>query len=120
VSLPAGSEPRADDVAFSVPADAASLATVRLFAASLGSTFGVAPDEIDDLKLVLSELCAAAVHGSEIFEVRVGPVDGRLRFLCRGAGPTSGPDTDRRRGMLEALIPDAVYTADSVSFALDL
>ena len=119
MNLQAGPEHHGDEVALSVPADPASAATVRLFAASLGSTFDVAPEEIEDLKLVLSELCAAAVGGSEAFEVRVTEVDGRLRFECRGVDQALGPDADLRRGMLEALIPEAEYGAGTVSFALD-
>jgi len=103
-----------------VPAEPASLATVRLFSASVGTAFGVSADVTEDLKLVLSELCAGSVGVSDTFRVTVASISGQLRVECRGTAWASGPDADRRKGILEALLPDVDYSADVVSFALDL
>ena len=111
----------ADEISLRVLPDAASLATVRLFAASVGSVFEIAEERVDDLKLVLSELCAGSVLGSEPFEVKTSVVGGSLQLVCRGvADADDDPDADRRQGILEALIPAAVYGVRTVTFAIDL
>jgi anti-sigma regulatory factor (Ser/Thr protein kinase) len=119
VSPSAGTVPSADEISLRVPATPASLVTVRLFAASIGDVFGLAEEEVQDLKLVLSELCAGAVGGSGSFDVAVTATDGRLLIVCRSAESADDPAADRRRGILEALIPDAVYGGDTVSFTFD-
>jgi serine/threonine-protein kinase RsbW len=118
VSIQTDAPRGADRVDITVPADPASLATVRLFSASVGATFGVSPDDIEDLKLVLSELCAGASGASDVFAVTVEATPGGLRVRCRGVAWGDGPNDDRRRGILEALIPDAEFSSDAVSFVL--
>ena len=101
-----------------VPAEPASLSTVRVFAASAGSVLGLEEESIEDLKLILSELCAGA-EGSSLFSTTLTEDGSRVHVVCEGATDGSGSASDRRRGILDALIPDAVYAGDTVAFNLE-
>jgi anti-sigma regulatory factor (Ser/Thr protein kinase) len=48
-----------------VPADVAMLAVCRTVLAGVGAGLPIADDTLDDLKLVLSEVCAAAIERSD-------------------------------------------------------
>lgn len=48
-----------------IPAAAAYVGTARLFAAAIARQAGVSEDDVDDLKLGVSEACAAGVRDEE-------------------------------------------------------
>lgn len=101
-----------------VPAEPSSLATVRTFASSAGRALGLDDGSIEDLRLILSELCADAVGGSA-FSTTITEDGSRLQVRCEGPTNASGSVADRRRGILEAMIPDAIYAGDTVTFTIE-
>ncbi len=105
------------DLRLRVPAEPASLATVRAFAASAGDALGLGPDAVEDLKLILNELCAGA-EPPHMFEVALSEAADGVAVDCVGDQGASGPVADRRRGILEALIPEAVLQGGTLSFFL--
>ena len=101
-----------------VPAEPSSLATVRTFASSAGHAMRLDEGSIEDLKLILSELCAGSVGGSA-FSTTITEDGSRLQVRCEGPTDASGSVADRRRGILEAMIPDAIYAGDTVTFTIE-
>jgi anti-sigma regulatory factor (Ser/Thr protein kinase) len=70
-----------DRLSIEVPADASHLATVRLFASSIARQFGADEDTVGDLKVAVSEACAAFLRGQQeegTVRVEIESVDGRL------------------------------------------
>jgi anti-sigma regulatory factor (Ser/Thr protein kinase) len=66
----------------SVPLDTGFIATLRTVAASLGADAGFSIDEIDDLRLAMSEVVSsiadAPVEGDDRIEASFGVGDGRV------------------------------------------
>jgi anti-sigma regulatory factor (Ser/Thr protein kinase) len=72
----------ADRLSLEIPADAAHMATARLFAAAVARHFAVDEELIPDVKLAVSEACAAGILLGEDETVRIAAVadGGRIRF----------------------------------------
>ncbi len=112
-----GPEILESDLRLRVPAEPASLAAVRSFATSAGDALGLGPEAVEDLKLILNELCAGA-EPPHTFEVALSQAADGVAVDCVGDQGASGTAADRRRGILEALIPEAVLGGDTLSFFL--
>jgi len=112
-----------DRLTLEIPADAAYMATARLFAASVGRHFGVDEELIPDLKLAISEACAGEILiGSGRSEIRIHATaeEGRVRFEVtqpelKGSepppAPTATPNPAETAGLglevIRALFEDA-------------
>jgi hypothetical protein len=101
-------------IALDIPANLTSLPVVRVFAGSVGRERGWDEPTTEDLRIVLSELAAAAVEsptaGARI-EISAIPDGDRLRFRFHGIG-SWGQRQDgapARRSLLDALVPGAEY-----------
>jgi anti-sigma regulatory factor (Ser/Thr protein kinase) len=72
----------ADRLTLKIPSDAAYMATARLFAAAVARHFAVDEDLIPDVKLAVSEACAAGILLGEDSVVQIAALaDGdRVRF----------------------------------------
>lgn len=98
-----------------VPAGPTWLEVVRLFVCSVGEASGLPPEGIDELRLVLTEICADAPglpDGTIALELRSS--DGRLGVTCEGVLPPSRDDDPSdphvlRTRVLDALVPDATW-----------
>lgn len=115
-----------------LPPDAAYIATARIFGSALARHYGVPEGAIEDLKLGLSEACAALVRGStERILVGATPLDRRLRYRVSGGSlPGAGTAEDDTPSslagigleLIEALFEDAEVAAGeqgaSVSFSV--
>jgi anti-sigma regulatory factor (Ser/Thr protein kinase) len=80
----------ADRLTLEIPADAAYMSAARLFAAAVARHFAVDENLIPDVKLAVSEACAAGILLGEESSVRIAAVaDGpRVRFeVSQPAGP---------------------------------
>ena len=53
---------RSDRFTLNVPSDPAYVATARMFSSTVARHFGAGEDEIDDLKLAVSEACSASMR----------------------------------------------------------
>ena len=104
-------------IALDVPAAATSLPVVRVFAGSVGRERNWDEPTTEDLRLVLSELAAAAVEvpaaGARI-QISAIPDGDRVRFRVEGIGSWSEQQdgAPARRALLDALVPGADYEAD--------
>lgn len=77
-----------------LPPDAAYIATARIFGSALARHYGVPEGAIEDLKLALSEACAALIRGSERrILVDATPADRRVRYRVSG-GALPSPLTE--------------------------
>lgn len=86
-----------DVIVVSVPLDSRYLATVRLLAASLAADAGFSVDEIDDLRLALSESLAVLLGASDapdraVVEVEVAPRSVVATVRLESGGPVGRPD----------------------------
>ena len=94
-----------------IPADASQIGTVRILAGSIGRVVGLADEEIEDLKLVLSELCAEAIEASGpggFVEIRFVREAASLATEVRapaGSEKRRNDSDDQRRRLLDALVP---------------
>jgi histidine kinase-like protein len=99
-------------VTLRIPADASQIGTVRILAGSIGRVVGLADEEIEDLKLVLSELCAEAVEASDpggFVEIRfvreAAALATEVRTPARNSEKRGNGSADQRRRLLDALVP---------------
>lgn len=102
-----------------IPAEAAYVATARLFTGAVARSFGVAEERIDDLKLAVSEACTVVMRGGAgSLLVRAQPRDQALGFEVLGIGAAlaglaeeEGTPQNFSRGMaaemIRALFEDA-------------
>jgi hypothetical protein len=103
-----------------VPAATDALGLVRLFAASIGRHLDVPSEIVEDLKLVLSEVCSAAIEASRPGDETVGvtvswppePVDLTVHVSASSSFSTGDPATDDRARLLNALHPGLRSTDD--------
>jgi hypothetical protein len=104
-----------------IPADLAFLSVARVFGGSVAAAFDLDQERTEDLRLALSEICAAvtedagAVAGT--IDIEVSWDDAALSFSCRPVPlERSGP----RWGLIEALMPDLREDSSppSLSFSL--
>lgn len=108
----------AQRLSLSVPPGTEHVATVRAFIGAIGAHFGLAPEEIDDLKLAVSEICGDADASQAVgrIGVHVDRTDDALNVEVTGLSPArsdEGPEAEAarvfRRRLIDALIPDAVF-----------
>jgi anti-sigma regulatory factor (Ser/Thr protein kinase) len=123
-----------DRFAIELPADAAYLSTVRLFASAVARQFGAEEETIEDLKMAVSEACSAFLRyddeGAGIVRATIDLRDARLSFEVTGEDlsiqvPPRSPDdpTPTPRGMaaelgldlIRSLFPDSEVTTDDRS-----
>jgi anti-sigma regulatory factor (Ser/Thr protein kinase) len=99
-------------VTLRIPADASQIGTVRIVAGAVGRHAALTDEQVKDLKLVLSELCADVIeragHGAFV-EISFLDEAGALETEVRAPAPspertTSDIGTQRRR-LLDALVP---------------
>ena len=94
-----------------VPADPPSLALVRLFVAAIGRHADFQEEDVDDLKLALTEVCSAAIEAAtgdhDAVTVEVGwstaPVELAVHVTSSSAFSTGDPASSDRAGLLDAL-----------------
>ncbi|MGH2661531.1 MAG: ATP-binding protein [Actinomycetota bacterium] len=112
VAVPAAAE----RFALELPADPAYLATARLFASTLARQLEVDEERIEDLKLAISEACAAGIRsGAGPVELSAIHRDWRLSFEVNVRGsrkePAPSPAEDMGAtlgtGLIEALFEGA-------------
>lgn len=79
-----------------LPADAAFVATARIFASSLARHYAVDEDAVEDVKLAISEACAVYVRTGTDSTIRVSiePHDDRIRFEVSGPPIPPVPEGD--------------------------
>jgi hypothetical protein len=101
-----------------VSAESSSMATVRVFVGAVAAMHGLQTEAVEDLKIVVSELCATAIlaRAGGFIEISIAPRSSGAQVTVRGALDMSevGDDaaaTDRGR-LLDALVPDAVRADD--------
>jgi anti-sigma regulatory factor (Ser/Thr protein kinase) len=86
-----------DRFAIELPADAAYLSTVRLFVSAIARHYGVKEENLEDLKLAVTEACSAFLRYEE-------PGRGALHLQVTG---------DRDRLTVEVTSPDLAIPAPS-------
>jgi anti-sigma regulatory factor (Ser/Thr protein kinase) len=95
-----------------IPADAAYLGTVRLFASSIARHYGVQDEGIEDLKMAVTEACSAFLRYEErdrgSLHVEVAASKDRLAFEITSPdlsipAPRSVADTPTPRGVAAGL-----------------
>jgi anti-sigma regulatory factor (Ser/Thr protein kinase) len=116
-----------DRLTLRIPSDAAYMATARLFAAAVARHFAVDEELIPDVKLAVSEACAAGILLGEGSSVRITALaDGaRIRFEVTQPGdlqaggiqePSATPDPHQTAGLglevIQALFEDAQVVDD--------
>jgi anti-sigma regulatory factor (Ser/Thr protein kinase) len=106
----------ADALSLSFPAEAVHVETARLFAAAAARHLGLSDEAVEDLKLVVSELCADAVEGggSQPVEVSLSVVGAQIAGTISGPRPAAdaGPVREGRRRLVEALVTDLAVEED--------
>ena len=100
-----------------IPADASQIATVRILAGAIGRHVALNDEHIEDLKLVLSELCAEAIERSTpggFVEMRFVQEAESLATEVRtpDGGSESSDPADRRRRLLDALLPSSTTVVE--------
>lgn len=118
----------AGSVELRVPASSDALSLVRLFAASIGRQLDLADEVVEDMKLALSEVCAAAIEAAgaddEGLTVEASwtmdPLDVDIRVSSFAAFSTGDPASDDRARLLDALglRPRATDDRRAVEFSL--
>lgn len=97
--------------AIRLPADPPALALVRLFAAAIGRHVGIEEEDVEDLKLVLTEVCSAAIESAtgdhDAVTVTVAwsadPVELEVHVSSTSTFSTGEPGLSDRAGLLHAL-----------------
>jgi len=105
-------------VSLAIPADPASVGTVRYFAATIARHAGLPEELINDLRLAVSEACAEAIDAGVTGSIRVAlsldpegidvevTSDGFIRQEGEGHG-REGLVPINRQQLISALFPDA-------------
>lgn len=116
-----------DRLSLSVPTRTEHMGTVRNFIGSVGVHYGLTHEQIEDLKLAVSEICGDANESPSDGRIMVSIVrrDPSLDVEVTGIGrrPTVEPGADMdeahafRRRLIDALIPDPTFaqTGDGLS-----
>ena len=94
-----------------VPADPAALVLVRLFATAIGRQADLEEEDVEDLKLALTEVCSAAIEAAtgdhDEVTVEVGwsadPVELDVHVVSSSRFSTGDPGSSDRAGLLDAL-----------------
>ncbi len=101
----------AGSVELRVPASSDALSLVRLFATSIGRQLDLADEVVEDLKLALSEVCAAAIERTDERDEGLtveaawsgDPTDITIRVSAIAAFSLGDPASDDRARLLDAL-----------------
>ena len=86
-----------DEIRLRVPATTEHLAVARLFGAGAARHFGGTADDVEDLRLAVSEACTMAMQAARspgVLEVAVWPTQGGVTACVR----TEPPGNDGRQG----------------------
>src|ERR1700693_4951064 len=87
-----------DRYMLTVPAEAPAALTLRAFVSSVARQLGADEGLIEDLKLLVTELCASAIDAScERLDLALGRDDHEMVLEVRGCGALaerSGPEAD--------------------------
>jgi anti-sigma regulatory factor (Ser/Thr protein kinase) len=99
-------------VTLRIPAESSQIGTVRILAGAIGRHVGLTEEQVEDLKLVLSELCAEAVEASVaggFVQMRFVRGEASLATEVRTHAGSSekrrNESADHRRRLLNALVP---------------
>lgn len=111
--------------AIRVPADPASLALVRLFATAIGRQAELGEEDVEDLKLALTEVCSAAIEASigdvDTVTVEVGwaadPAGLEVHVFSSSRFSMGDPGSSDRAGLLDALGLELLGTDDGYGVA---
>ncbi len=110
-----------------VPADPAALILVRLFATEIGREADLEAEDVEDLKLAITEVCSAAIEAAtgdhDEVTVEVGwstdPIELDVHVLSSSRFSMGDPGSSHRAGLLDALGVELRGTDDGrgVAFA---
>lgn len=104
--------PASNVVSLLIPPDPAFVRVARLTATGLGSMYGLSVDDLEDLRLVVDELCGYFIDlgTTSPITLELGPTEGDygIRIIARSAAPPEfrGPVDQLRHQVLEALAED--------------
>jgi anti-sigma regulatory factor (Ser/Thr protein kinase) len=107
-----------------VPPDARSASTLRSFVSAVGRTLALDAERVEDLKLILTEVCDAAAEAGSLENLSVavneGTGDRVASVRCAGAGPPpGGGTTEFRSRLLRSLAEDLDWSGDgTVEFSI--
>lgn len=110
MTLPVGAGAFPRSLSLDIPADATFMATARLFASAAGRTLRLSEERVQDLKVVLSEICASGVdRGHGHISIAVEWDGEQVSVEGRGAGDlqASGEPDDaaaHRWRLLQSLV----------------
>jgi hypothetical protein len=93
-------------VEISVPLRTEYFATWRMLAASLGADAGFSVDEIDDLRLAISEVVSSLGNGPERDDTIAGSGDDRIDAWFEVEGDQIGVSITTREGTSELVLDD--------------
>jgi hypothetical protein len=93
-------------VEISVPLRTEYFATLRMLAASLGADAGFSVDEIDDLRLAISEVVSSLGNGPDRDDTMAGSGDDRIDAVFEVAGDQIGVSIATRDGTSELVLDD--------------
>jgi anti-sigma regulatory factor (Ser/Thr protein kinase) len=125
VTEPAGVDGRS--AAIQVPATPEALALVRVFATAIGRQADLAEEDVEDLRLTLTEVCSAAIEvagGDDAVTVELGwgarGESMEAHVVSSSRFSTGDPGSSDRAGLLDALGLEIRGTDDGhgVVFAL--
>lgn len=96
------SHAEAERIELTIPARPEYIAVVRLAAAGVAGRTALSFDDVEDLKIAVSEACTAAILGGDqqihvSFEVSPDRLDVRI---VHGRPPVGAPDEEREMGLL--------------------
>lgn len=101
------------------------VSAARLFAAAIARDAGTDEGSIDDLKLAVTEACAAAIEGgAPAIDLEVALDDTRLAVRIAAEGIGHGATAESapigHLALIGALFDDTTSHADAVSFSVPL
>jgi len=121
-----------DVFALTLPSRAEHLGTARSFAAAVARHFSVAGEEVEDLKIAISEACVDALTAGEPILVRAAEIGRAISFEIdapdAGDVPAvpapDGIDASGRIELIRSLFPDATVVSEdgrrAIRFSLPL
>ena len=106
----------ADHVEMSVPLRAEYASTIRTVAAALGADAGFSIDELDDIRLALSEVFSAFAEESDAGRAHVSFVmgDGSVRIEVRADGSSPAELDDLALGILRSVTDRFEVAGDAI------
>jgi anti-sigma regulatory factor (Ser/Thr protein kinase) len=116
--------PPPEQLSLSVPTTTGHIGTVRNFVGSVGAHYGLTDEQIEDLKLAVSEICGNANESPADgrIVVRIAHNQTSLDVEVAGIGRTVPDDENEahafRWRLIDALIPDATFTPTDYGMAV--